>query len=258
MFRQLQGKTDLLRNYVHAHGLLGGSKLLLDVTLNNKAELTVSGRASTIAVRPHSSDRSVFHQVFVYRDYDHPCLPKDARVVVDAGANVGYASLFFADRYPQAAIVAIEPEAENFARLEANAARFPNIRPLRAALWPSHQRIDIVNPDDASWAFRVAESESGAVATVTVPELLERYGRIDVLKVDIEGAEKALFERGAEAWLDQVGTLVVETHDHFCPGCSEAVETALRGRVDARYEKGENSFFVLHAQRRERARRGRA
>lgn len=258
MFRQLQGKTELLRNYVQTHGLVGGSKLLFDVTLNHRAELSVSGQPSTIALRPHSSDRSVFHQVFVYRDYDHPCLPRDARVVVDAGANVGYASLFFADRYPHATIVAIEPEPQNFARLEENAAHFANIRPLCAALWPSHQRIGIVNPRDASWAFRVDESQSGTVATVTIPEIVARHGRIDVLKVDIEGAEKALFERGAEKWLDHVGTLVVETHDHFCPGCAEAVETALRGRVDARHEKGENSFFVLHPQRRKPAPRARA
>jgi FkbM family methyltransferase len=187
--------------------------------------------------------------VFIYRDYEHPCLPADAQLVVDAGANVGYASLFFADRYPNATVVAIEPEPANFEALVRNARYHPRIKPLRAALWPTQGKLDIANPGDEAWAFQVTAKKTGNIEAVTIPDLLERFapnnGRIDVLKVDIEGAEKELFETGVGSWIDRVGTLILELHDRFRPGCTETVLAALSSHPYRRHERGENVFFVL-------------
>ena len=57
------------------------------------------------------------------------------RVVVDAGANIGLSTVFFANKFPQAKIVAIEPEPSNFAMLRDNVAPYPNVTPVQAALW---------------------------------------------------------------------------------------------------------------------------
>src|SRR5262245_14031180 len=73
----------------------------------------VPGIGGKLSIRPRTSDRYVFEQIFLDEDY---ALSADLnpRFIVDGGANVGYASIYFAHRYPDAEIVAIEPDAENF------------------------------------------------------------------------------------------------------------------------------------------------
>ena len=55
-----------------------------------------------------------WQQVFVNCEYDFPELSPSASTIVDLGANIGLATLYFAARYPQASILAVEPAAENF------------------------------------------------------------------------------------------------------------------------------------------------
>jgi hypothetical protein len=74
--------------------------------------------------------------------------------------------------------------------------------------------------------------------------LLGRSGfpRIDVLKVDIEGAELELFT-GPTDWLASVDCVVVETHDRFRPGSDAAVREALAADFVELPRSGENLVF---------------
>lgn len=233
---------------VRSYGIVGGPKLMVEILATHRGSLELAGERVAVDVRQPGSDRFVFHQVFVEREYEHHCLPDDASLVVDAGANVGYASLFFAARYSRATVVAIEPEKKNFEALLRNVAHQPRIEPIQAALWPAQGKVAIANPAARAWEFQVTAETTGSIDAVSVPELLERFAPntiIDVLKIDIEGAEKELFERGADGWLSRVGTLILEMHDRFRPGCTDAVLKALSDRPYRRHEKGENLFFVL-------------
>jgi hypothetical protein len=71
-------------------------------------------------LRPDSSDLLTMREVFLDRDYDFP-VRDNVKYIVDAGANIGLASIFFANKYPDAKIIAIEPEKENFLLLKRNA-----------------------------------------------------------------------------------------------------------------------------------------
>jgi len=66
---------------------------------------------------------------------------------------------------------------------------------------------------------------------------------IDLLKIDIEGAEKEVFE--ACDWMDNVQCLMIELHDRFKPGCSEAVAPSAKGF--SRSEQGFTTLFVRQA-----------
>jgi hypothetical protein len=93
--------------------------------------------------------------------------------------------------------------------------------------------------------FQVSQEEgTGEVEGLTFDELMERFSldSIDVLKVDIEGAEKEVFASSGK-WLDKVGMLVIELHDRFKPGCRKAVMDAAVG-FNNTWECGENSFFA--------------
>ncbi len=69
---------------------------------------------STVFLRPRSSDLSVFAQVIVERQYDLEYGLSSPKLVIDAGANVGFAAVFFAHTYPTAKIICLEPGIENF------------------------------------------------------------------------------------------------------------------------------------------------
>ena len=73
---------------------------------------------------------------------------------MDAGANIGLASILFANRFPQAKIFAIEPEHDNFNLLADNVCTYDNIVPLHAALWGENATIHLTDPGDGAWGFR--------------------------------------------------------------------------------------------------------
>ncbi len=67
-----------------------------------------------VRCRPNTSDVEVFKQIFAWREYR--CLDDvhDASLIIDCGANVGYSAVYFLTRYPNARVIAVEPDADNF------------------------------------------------------------------------------------------------------------------------------------------------
>jgi FkbM family methyltransferase len=144
-------------------------------------------------VRLGTSDLRVLEQVFARREYSLPKSVKP-RTIIDAGANIGCTTIFFANRYPDARIIAIEPEASNFEMLQSNCAGLSNVVPVPAAVWSHPTTLTFVDPKWPKWAFSMKErtNEGAPVRGVTIPQLIEEFSldRIDVLKMDIEGGEK--------------------------------------------------------------------
>lgn len=182
-----------------------------------------------------SGDLYVFLEVFgrKFGEVYDPALNGNPRLIVDAGANVGFASAMFANRFPHARIVAIEPDVKNCELFRRNCGGYSNVKLLHAAVWHRSGRMKIENPDDASFLFRVTEdtSDHGGIPALTFPEIIANAGAdvIDILKLDVEGAEKVLFEHGAD-WLHRVRLLITELHDGYVAGCSAALFAAIEGR----------------------------
>jgi FkbM family methyltransferase len=196
-----------------------------------------------IFLRPGTADQSVYADIFGAGEYDinfnHP------KVIVDAGAHIGIASVVFASRYPEAKIYALEPEPSNFEVLRENTRAYNNIHPLRAGLWDKRTNLSIQNTGAETWSFRVMETASDdGIPAIDVLSLMRDFQleRIDVLKIDIEGSEIEVFQ-GSAPWMHFVDTLVVELHDRFRPGCTKALEAALAGFDYHRAESGENIIF---------------
>jgi FkbM family methyltransferase len=170
------------------------------------------------------------------------------RLIIDGGAHVGCATLFFAHRYPSARILSVEPEESNVELLTRNCGAYPQVMVIRGALWPCRSTLYIQNPAARHDSFQVGPTDMGFARPVrgyTIPELmrLARADRIDILKLDIEGAERELFTSGYEEWLPRVGTLMIELHDRFRAGCAEAVYEAARSRGASWYQSGEYVIF---------------
>lgn len=240
--------------YVYRFGFVRGPRMLLRILSSKRTvELRLPAHQPPVLLRTGTSDVRTFEKVFVSQEYEFPYPNREPGLIIDAGANVGYASIFFANRFPRSKILAVEPESCNYELLLRNIRTYHNITALRAALWSRGVPLRIENPDDEPWAFRVAAGpspESDTIGGVTVSDLMAIAGTscVDILKLDIEGAEKEVFESGVDAWLDRVNVIVIELHDWLRTGCSTSFYRATSQFPFRQFICGENVILIKHGQ----------
>jgi FkbM family methyltransferase len=199
--------------------------------------------------RAGTADVETFEEVFLTKQYEVPFAGFEPLHILDLGGNVGYAAVYFAARWPQAEILTVEPATSNLDLLDKNTRPWNHITCLQAAVWSHPAWVQVANPNDESNAFRVCESHDSNkenIPAYTIAQLIERQGckRIDLLKMDVEGAEAEIFRHGA-GWLDRVKVLMIELHDRIVPGCAEALYQALNGFRFHQEIVGSNLAFDL-------------
>jgi FkbM family methyltransferase len=206
-------------------------------------EITVAGRKITL--RGATSDTLCFQKIWIANEYRSPFPLSSGPLIIDAGANIGLASIYLSTQYSGAKIIAIEPNQSNFALLCKNCAGL-NIELHRAALWSSAGTIEMFDAGQGHWAYAAKDDRPsisvGTVRTITIPEIIGTQ-HVAFLKLDIEGAEREVML--SASWLDQIDVIAIELHDRYKPGCAEAFYKALRGRNFRQEILGENIFIDL-------------
>lgn len=216
-----------------------------------------------VLIRRGGSDAQVIRQIFRDREYDLARVgPAYARLdacyrailargrkplIVDAGANIGAASLWFHRTFPEAIILAVEPDPENCAVLAENVKAFPAIRPVRAALGGQPGKVSI-SGEGESWALQTRRDEAGEVDIVTIGQLLDEAGGDTepfFVKIDIEGFEADVFD-GACDWIDRIAGLIVEPHDWMLPAqrSSRSFQREMGRRDFQIFISGENLIYI--------------
>ena len=199
-----------------------------------------------IFLRWFSSDVNIFYHTFIKNEFGINQNLDNIKFVIDAGANTGLTSLFFNYKYPSSKIIAIEPEQNNFNFLVKNTRNNNNIYPLKRGVWYKDTHLKICNPNAQSWAFttqEVNEDTNSDVRGISIPTILKKYNSktIDLLKIDIEGAEKELFKNNIDLWLPHTRYLVIELHG---PECRKIVQQMLeKYRFVQIYKNGENIYY---------------
>ena len=187
--------------------------------------------AGGLLIRLRTSDISVAAKILLEREYELP-LRRTPAVIVDAGAYTGISSRWLAGRFPNARVVALEPDPDNFELLERNVRGVSRIEPLHEALWLVDEPLYVSVPDAGAWASEVGRTGQvdRRVEGVSPITLMRRLGleSIDLLKLDVEGAEYELFSDGTDAWLPRVRAIAVEVHDDLRPGSRAALLAACR------------------------------
>lgn len=221
--KRLIRKLQAMLVYLEAFGVVAGLRVFLRKRKKRGTiRLRVPGLAHPLTLRAGTSDLYMFEEVFLQGEYALE-VPLDPKLILDVGANVGFASVWFANRYPGAKIIAVEPDPSNAAVLRKNVEPYPNVRVIEGAVWWESTTLALDDQGDKS-GIQVRAGDGG-VRAMTIPDLAGT-SKIDILKLDVEGAEKELFEHDP-AWLANVGVLMIELHDRFRPGCSKALYSAL-------------------------------
>jgi len=234
-------------------GLVKG--ILFLIRRKNIKSIKLPNVAYPILLRPHTSDVDVFVQIFLYTEYDFK-LNFVPQIIIDGGANIGLASVYFKNRYPSAKIIAVEPDAGNAEACRANVAKYDNAFVKEAGLWSKKTRTKISDKfGEGSWAMVIEELDDldneqnlTVTNTVTIADIMEEYNlpHIDLLKLDIETAEKEVFSKNYMTWLPKTKAIVIELHDWLLIGCSKSFFTAINESFNSySYEQlGENILII--------------
>lgn len=159
---------------------------------------------------------------FLARDY--------AGVIVDAGGYVGTSAIALSQMFPNAKVVTIEPERENFSLLQKNIRAWPRIQSIRGALvGEENERVSLFDPGKSSWGFTATQEHQHAahskklysVRAYRLSQLGTSLNEIGLLKMDIEGGELDLLENDAES-VQKIPIVVAELHERFVQGCHDA------------------------------------
>jgi len=207
-----------LRIFVRWFGWESALKLLWAKSISQREPVQIKHPRfkAPVFLRAGTSDPFIYAEVLHQQIYA-TALPSSARLIVDAGANIGLSSVFFANRFPNAQIIAIEPSETNMALLRCNVASYPKVHPKLAGLWPSTGPLRLVNPNAEAWAIQVepCQLNEADFQGITVPEILKEYQvpQIDLIKIDIEGAEWPLLFDSVPDWLNTVNFVAMELHE---------------------------------------------
>lgn len=204
-----------------------------------------------LLARPHPhSDAYVLRQIFIDEEYK-PVVDffiangmGEVTRIIDAGANVGFTSSYFLRHFPGANIACVEPDTGNAELLKANLKSYienGSVVLYQNALMADEGKnlvIDKTRGEGTDWAISVNETAGETdLKSVTVSRIMQELGwqEVDVLKIDIEGAERFVFGKDADlSYLGHVKLLAIEIHDEF--GIREDIYRELR----------ENGFLIVN------------
>ncbi|MCL4176674.1 MAG: FkbM family methyltransferase [Verrucomicrobia bacterium] len=171
--------------------------------------------------RPGTTDLLVLEQVFVDGEYHvEPIDPESIEFIVDLGSNIGVTAMFWAQRYPHARMVLVEPDPDNFELLQRNTAAFQD-RCVLLNVAVSDQRGETsFFRSDREYGHSILKMDDSVseikVKTLPVSDILSEAGfpRMDLLKMDIEGGEQIVMPT-IGMWAQAPRYLIAELHPPY-------------------------------------------
>lgn len=195
-----------------------------------------------------SSDYYVFQQVFVSQEYEPPISyflknNVELKKVVDAGANIGLTSVYIKCYFPNVKIACIEPDSNNLEILKHNLKPYIKDKTIcfyqAGLMGKSGLSLDMSSSfrGGNDWAKQVKINKSESkLKSITINDVQQQNGFefIDLLKIDIEGAETFFLEEGTDlTFLLKTKVIAIEIHDEY--NCREGIHKVLK----------ENSFIII-------------
>ena len=218
--------AKLLPRYLLNFGLLSGLSAFFQVEVLKFSKVHIVGYRYPVSLRKKTTDAKTFREIFLFNAYkfafDNP------KVIVDGGANIGLASVYFNRHYRDATIFAVEPDNSNFSTLRSNVDKLGPVTCIQSAFWHRDTHLKIKDKEENEWAYSVVECSNDSpdsFEALSITSLMQRHSieRIDILKLDIEGAERELFSENFDYWMTRTKYIFIELHDWLKQGCSKSV-----------------------------------
>jgi len=186
------------------------------VKLKNTAEVVFRNR--------NINDLIVAGYVFLKKFHIPPFSLPDNPIIVDLGSNIGFTIIDYKLTYPNAQILGVEMDRDNYQLCIKNTSAYPNVTVLNKAIWFENGTIQYnsnVNNDSYSATSLSSDKSTNdqliGIESITIPDLLamNNIKKVDFMKIDIEGAEVEIFKKGNLDWLNLVDSMHMEIHDRL-------------------------------------------
>ncbi|RYF89449.1 MAG: FkbM family methyltransferase [Chitinophagaceae bacterium] len=168
-------------------------------------------------LRTYAGDIDIFYEIFFKEIYALPPLRnKEVKVVIDLGANIGLSALYFLQQYPATRLLCVEPDVTNVEILLKNLRQeisSGQVQLYEAAAMGADGFVAFESAE-AKYNSRVTTgAEVKNIAAISIPTLIKNAGitTVDLLKIDVEGAEKFIFNADT-SWLICVDNILIEVH----------------------------------------------
>jgi FkbM family methyltransferase len=162
--------------------------------------------------------RAVCTEIFAGRTYPAVQFKEQVRTIVDMGANVGAAAVYFAMTYPGSSVFAFEPAPGSYALLEANTAHLPQIKSFGFGLYDCDRQAKLYCGLNDSVQNSICQSyeqrqHSEPISLREAAAVLRELAieTIDILKLDTEGCEVPILHSLAP-WIPTISVIYVEFH----------------------------------------------
>ena len=175
-------------------------------------------------------------EVFGLGEYEDQTLDWGrVRYVIDVGAHIGAFTIWVATRAPNCQVYAIEPNPEAIALLRQNvdlAQLGSRVRVLEGAVAgvAGRRELSITTMSPSTTLLPVVgRSDARSVTAITIDEAIAASGfpRVDLLKVDVEGAEEEILAKLAPEALSGVQAVLIECHPPVAQRIASLIEPVL-------------------------------
>ena len=224
--------------------------------INNDNEIVIHN-GNNFHLRKNTSDIAVYHQIYYLKEYktvvdfilnqfklqiDH---------IIDVGANIGCATCYFLEHFPNANVISIEPDHGNFNMLVKNTNWSNKVQTINAAVWDKsiNLRKAVNFRDGREWSssYEIDDNQiaENAIKVVTLNEIVENAELTGfvLLKIDVEGAEKHLFTADSDLnYLQNIHFLALEIHDEVCD--RQLIESLIRENGFVIFDYNETTLAV--------------
>jgi FkbM family methyltransferase len=224
-----------------------------DGTVPKRYLVRFGGRPVDLLLRTYGGDLYLLHEIFLSRTYWIPLSwRRPVATVVDLGANVGLATLFLSQYFPTARFVCVEPNPANTAILKQNISSLGELAQVIEGAVNASSGEAWFEDSVECWRGRLCQDRNRGrlVRCYTMEEILTAcdLSTIDVLKVDIEGAEQQLFGT-RNGWLSKVKVIIVELHGAYSIQDFEGDVTPFGLKVfPPNMEHGNRTVFALSSE----------
>ena len=219
--------------------------------LRNGAYFNVFLNNHLYTLRKSSRDFEVIMTTQSEFDLIKHALPVDYDgIIIDAGGYIGSAAIAFNQMFPNATIISIEANTENFQLLEINTRDIPNITCLNKALSiTDNEKIELHDRGTGDWGYTIMKNETDnsnlevvdIVETISLKSIIDLYGDCKMIKLDIEGAERTILDNDLS--LKEINLIFVELHDRIVEGCSHSFFSFSKDRLVIK-DKGEKYLSI--------------
>jgi FkbM family methyltransferase len=196
-------------------------RTLKELDKGNQSEpprpVTLRNLTYPILIRPGTQDAHTIINNVIREEYGKVTPTTPPKWMIDAGAYTGDTTAYFLSRFPDLKVVALEPNPPSFEMAKLNLSHYGE----RAILLNKGLYITDGVASFSGDSTGASIGEKGfEIDCTTILSLLDQYSipHLDILKMDIEGAEEAIFGLNPEKWLSRIDLLIVEIHtSHVIP-----------------------------------------